>query len=314
MRYLHVLNGDATREVFDQSNIPGEKAVWREMLCEGKTPVAEDMQQFLEERAAYLQQQHGMDSNAYLRDMRETCQQLDKAAGYDEIVLWFEFDLFCQVNLLFVLNYLQQLSIQLPRVSIVQIDQHPDVPDFRGMGMLQAHHLPPLFDNREYLQEEDWQLARQVWQAYTGDNPQTLETLIQRPSPHLRYLGKALQAHLQRLPGATNGLNAVEYFFLDRLALGKLREQALYYQFWNERKIYGFGDFQLDLYIQRLQRAGVLQREEMMLSITGLGKEVLNNEQNYLSFASQENLWLGGISLADTPWRWDADEGRVIHT
>jgi hypothetical protein len=269
------------------------------------------MQLFLEERAAYLQQQYGIDSEAYLRDMRETLHRLDEAAQYDEIVLWFEFDLFCQVNLLFVLFYLRQLPVTLPPVSIVQLDHHPEVPDFRGMGMLQPRHLPPLFDKRAPLQEEDWQLALQAWEAYSHDNPLALEALSQRSSRTLAYLGKALEAHLQRLPGAVNGLNAVEHFFLDRLTLGKLREQALYYQFWNELKIYGFGDFQLDTYIQRLQRAGVLQREDAMLSITGLGREIINNEENYLSFDPQENRWLGGIPLAHTPWRWDGDEGRV---
>lgn len=314
MRYLHVLNGDATREVFDHSGIPGDKVVWREMLCEGKTPATRNMELFFEERAAYLQQQYGIDSTSYLRDLPETFQQLDAAAGYDEVVLWFEFDLFCQINLVFVLNYLRQSGMALPPLSIVQLDEHPDVPDFRGMGMLKPEHLPPLFEKRTRLQPDDLQLAQQVWEAYSQETPQALEALSQRSSRNLPYLGKALQAHLQRLPAVANGLNAVEHFFLDRLTLGKLREQALYYQFWNEMKIYGFGDFQLDVYIQRLQRAGVVERENQLLSITSLGREVLAGEQNYLSFASQENVWLGGIPLAHTPWRWDGDEGIVIHT
>lgn len=309
-----MLNGDATREIFDHSGISGEKVVWREMLCEGKTPPATDMQQFFRERAAYLQQQYGIDSDAYMRDLPETTQRLNNAAAYEEIVLWFEFDLFCQVNLLFVLYYLHHLSISLPPVSIVQLHEHPEVPGFRGIGMLKPEHLPPLFEGRVRLQTEDWQLALQSREAYSGTDPLALEALSHRSAKHLPYLGKALQAHLQRLPGAANGLNAVEHFFLDRLALGKLSERALYYQFWNEQKIYGFGDFQLDIYIQRLQRAGVLQRDSEMLSITSLGREVLNNEQNYLSFATQQNLWLGGIPLEQTPWRWDGDESRVIHT
>ncbi len=314
MRCLHVLNGDATREVFDQSGISGEKTVWREMLCEGKTPATTDIQLFFEERAAYLQQQYGIDRDAYMRDLPETLRRLNEAASYDEIVLWFEFDLFCQVNLLFVLYYLDQLSVDLPPVSLVQLDHHADVPGFRGMGMLKPEHLPPLMEQRVRLQPDDWQLALQAWEAYRHDDPQIVEMLSGRSPRNLVYLGKALTAHLQRLPGAANGLNAVEHFFLDRLTIGRLSEQALYYQFWNEMKIYGFGDFQLDVYIQRMQRAGVLERENNMVSITSLGKEVLAGEENYRSFASQENLWLGGIPLADTPWRWDADEGRVIHT
>ena len=312
--FLHILNGDSTRAIFQNSGIGGDVIVWREMLCEGRTPATRNMSRFFEERAAFLQQAYGIDSAAYLADVEQDKQLLHKASDYEEIVLWFEFDLFCQVNLVFVLYYLSQLSVMLPPVSIVQLDQHPDVPNFRGLGMLQSHHLPPLFEARTYIRQEDWQLAREAWEAYSAEDPLALEELSRRPGHHLPYLGKALQAHLQRLPNVSNGLNAVEHFFLDRLALGKLRERDLYYQFWNELKIYGFGDFQLDIYTNRLQQAGVVKREDEMLSITGLGEEVLNQEENYLSFVSSKNIWIGGIPLDQTPWRWDGEEGRVVHS
>lgn len=312
--FLHILNGDATRSIFQDSGIEGDVIVWREMLCEGRTPATRDMSRFFEERAAYLQQAYGIDSAAYLSEAAHDKQILQKAASYNEIVLWFEFDLFCQVNLVFVLYYLSQLSVKLPPVSIVQLDHHPEVPNFRGLGMLQSHHLPPLFAARTYIQQEDWDLAREVWEAYSTGDPLALETLSHRPGRHLPYLGKALQAHLRRLPNVSNGLNAVEHFFLDRLALGKLRERDLYYQFWDELKIYGFGDFQLDVYTQRLQQAGVIKREDEMLSITRLGEEVLKREENYLSFAPGKNIWIGGIPLEGTPWRWDDEEGKVVHS
>ncbi|MBO9152182.1 DUF1835 domain-containing protein [Chitinophaga sp. GCM10012297] len=310
--FLHILNGDATRSVFQDSGIEGDVIVWREMLCEGRTPATRNMSRFFEERAAFLQQAYGIDSAAYLSEAQRDKQTLQKAASYDEIVLWFEFDLFCQVNLVFVLYYLSQLSVKLPPVSIVQLDHHPEVPNFRGLGMLQSRHLPPLFGTRTYIQQEDWDLARETWEAYSTDDPLAIEALSHRPGHRLPYLGKALQAHLRRLPNASNGLNAVEHFFLDRLALGKLRERDLYYQFWDELKIYGFGDFQLDVYTNRLQQAGVVKREDEMLSITELGEEVLKQEQNYLSFASSKNVWIGGIPLDQTPWRWDEEEGKVV--
>lgn len=311
---LHVLNGDATREIFEHSGIAGEVIVWREMLCEGKAPATQDLPGFFEERATHLQQVYGIDRKTYLDSIGEDYKRLGKAAAYEEIVLWFEFDLFCQVNMLFILYYLKKLNPTLPRVSIVQLDEHPDVPNFRGLGMLRPENLPPLFEQRVYLQDEDWQLATEAWEAYRSEDPLQLEQLSYRYTERLPYLGPALQAHLKRLPGTENGLNAVEHFFLDRLALGKLRERDLYYQFWDELKIYGFGDFQLDIYTQRLQRAGVVQRNDEMLYLTGLGAEVLNSEENYLSFASQNNIWIGGIPLEHTPWRWDEEEGKVVHS
>lgn len=311
---LHILNGDATREIFEQSSLEGDMIVWREMLCEGKAPATEELPRFFEERAAYLQQVYGLDRKTYLDTIGEDYKKLGKAAGYEEVVLWFEFDLFCQVNMLFVLYYLKKLNPVVPSVSIVQLHKHPEVPNFRGLGMLRQEHLPPLFEQRVYLQEEDWQLAADAWEAYRSEDPLALEQLSYHRTERLPYLGIALQAHLKRLPGKENGLNAVEHFFLNRLSLGKLRERDLYYQFWDELKIYGFGDFQLDIYTQRLQQAGVVERNDEMLCLTGLGQEILNAEENYLSFACQDNIWIGGIPLEHTPWRWDDEEGKVVHS
>lgn len=311
---LHVLNGDATRTIFEDSGLQGDHMVWREMFCEGRLPVTEDMHLFFEERAAYLQQQYGLNRETYLSDIRKDYILLNQADRYDEVVLWFEFDLFCQVNLLFALYYLRRLNIKLPPVSIVQLNEHPEVPNFRGFGMLSPHHLPPQFEKRTYLTEEDWQLALEAWKAYSHGDPLALETISHRRSPGLPYLGEALQAHLRRLPSMTNGLNAVEHFFLDRLALGKTRERELYHQFWDELKIYGFGDFQLDHYAELLQQAGVVRKENEMWSLTGLGEEVLQSEENYLSFASKRDIWLGGIPLEGTPWRWNEAEGKVAIT
>src|SRR5687768_10535920 len=124
--FLHILNGDATRAVFQHSGIEGDVIVCREMLCEGRTPSTRDMSRFFEERAAFLQQAYGIDSASYLADVERDKKLLQDASAYDEIVLWFEFDLFCQVNLVFVLYYLSQLSVKLPPVSLVQPDHHPE--------------------------------------------------------------------------------------------------------------------------------------------------------------------------------------------
>ncbi|MGX5818765.1 hypothetical protein ACWKWU_11250 [Chitinophaga lutea] len=311
MRMLHVLNGDATREVFEKSGISGEVAVWREMLCEGRTPDTDEIPRFFTERAAYLQEEYGIDAKTYLHSIRQDAALLLHPEQYNEIVLWFEFDLFCQVNLIFLMSYLRQQPAPLPKVTIVQLDEHPEVPNFRGLGMLQPQHFPPLFEKREELSDDDWAFATETWHAYRKGDVQALELLSGRKSSHMPYLGRALQAHLQRLPALGNGLNVIERFFLDRLALGKLPDRDLYYQFWNDFKIYGFGDFQLDHYVQQLQRAGVIEKEGDRLVLTSLGREVLENEENYQAFANLQTQYLGGLPLEHTPWRWDTEEGIV---
>jgi hypothetical protein len=312
MSYMHVLNGDATLTLFRQSGIPGEVVVCREMMCEGKVKCTNDMAAFFETRSKHLEYHYGIDKQTYFSNVVKELEKLKTAGDYDEIVLWFEFDLFCQINLLFILHYLRTQVIRLPKISLVSIDNHSEVPEFRGLGLLMPYHLPALLQERVTLQEEDLQLAARAWQAYCQGDPPELEAISKESTPRLPYLGPALIAHLQRLPAVENGLNAIQSYFLRKLSISSLRWYDLYAQFWEDMKIYGFGDFQLDIYIQRLRSAGMIEQQDVMLSITNLGREVLNNEENFTDYISLKHRWLGGLRLMHSPWRWDGKLKHVV--
>jgi len=312
MSYLHVLNGDATLTSFRESGIPGEIVVCREMMCEGKVKCTDDMNAFFETRSKHLEYHYGIDKQTYYAHVVSELEKLKLAATTEEVVLWFEADLFCQINLLFVLHYLRTQLIRLPLISLVSIDRHPEVPEFKGLGMLLPENFPPLFEQRILLDDADLELAANVWQAYCEGEPLTLEAMSKAPSGHLIYLGQALTAHLQRLPSVENGLNAIQSYFLRKVSMCPMRWYDLYAQFWEDMKIYGFGDFQLDIYIQRMRSAGIIEQQDNMLIITTLGKEVLNNEENYTDYVSLQHRWLGGLRLLNSPWRWDGILKKVV--
>jgi len=89
---LHVLNGDATHRVFEQTHLTGDVLVWRDILVEG--PAASP-----DARAPWLAAHLGIDAEEYVRGRREEAAALAATARHDEVVLWFEHDLFCAVNL-----------------------------------------------------------------------------------------------------------------------------------------------------------------------------------------------------------------------
>lgn len=312
MSFLHVLNGDATLAAFRESGIPGTVIVCREMMCEGKVKCTKDMASFFETRSKHLEYHYGIDKQTYYANVVSELEKLKSAAEHEETVLWFEFDLFCQINLLFVLHYLRTQLIRLPKISLVSIDRHPEVADFKGLGMLMPQHFPPLFEQRVPLDAADLELAANAWRAYCEGDPLTLETIAKAPTGHLHFLGPALIAHLQRLPSVENGLNAIQSYFLRKVSMSGLRWYDLYAQFWDEMRIYGFGDFQLDIYIQRMRSAGIIEQQDNMLQITSLGREVLNNEENYTDYISLQHRWLGGLRLMHSPWRWDDRHKKVV--
>jgi len=295
MSYVHVLNGDATLTLFRQSEVPGEVVICREMMCEGKVKYTKDLTEFFESRAKHLQFHYGIDRQTYYTNVVQELEKLDlSGSSADEIILWFEYDLFCQINMLFILHYIMIKFPTLPPISIVDQPHHAQPAD-----------LPKLFEQRIRLQPDDLLWAADVWDAWCLRTPQVLETISKLSPGNLKALPAAIAAHLKRFPDVNNGLSAIEHYFLLRLVLGSYRWYDLYMIFWNELEIYGFSNFQLDILIHRMVNAGVIEEHDQMLKITSLGREILEEEENYLDYVSLEHRWLGGVKLADTPWRWD---------
>src|SRR5919108_5402680 len=148
---LHLLNGDATAAVFPDA-LPGERDVWRDILMEG--PADTDP----ETRAAWLAPRLGVTPEEYLGGWREGQAMLARAKEHDEVVLWFEQDLFCAINLWFVLSRLDAV-----RVSLV----FPEITaDVKGLGALESRQFAPLFERRHSLSANEITNARALWRAY----------------------------------------------------------------------------------------------------------------------------------------------------
>lgn len=301
MSFMYVLNGDATLSLLRQSRLRGGVVVCREMMSEGKVKVTKDMDTFFKSRAKHVEFHYGIDQQTYFTNVVHELEKLKSSGSFDEIVLWFEADLFCQINLLFIIHYLKTTLNTLPPVSLVDLPHHREAADF-----------PRLLEERVLLQPEDIQHALDAWDAYCADTPLALETISHLPAGNLKHLPAAIHAHLQRFPNLENGLSAIEKFFLQKLSLAEYRGYDLYIAFWDELWIYGFGDFQLDLLMQRMQRAGVIEEDAQMIGITSLGREVLNNEENYLDYVPLEHRWLGGIRMSKSSWWWDPVKERII--
>ncbi|PSL48682.1 hypothetical protein CLV51_1016 [Chitinophaga niastensis] len=301
MSYVNVLNGDATLALFRQSEVPGEVVVCREMMCEGKVKYTKDPLLLFESRAKHLEFHYGIDKQTYYTSVVLELEKLKQSGSFDEVVLWFEYDLFCQINQLFILYYISSQIKEPPPISIVDLPHHPPIAD-----------LPQLFEQRIRLQPEDLQMAADAWDAWCLSTPLALETMAKLPTGNLKHLPAAIIAHLQRFPSVENGLSIIENYFLLRLVLGNYRWYDLYMLFWDELEIYGFTNFQLDILINRMERAGVVVETDQLVKITSLGKEILEEEENYLDYVSLEHRWLGGVRLAKSPWRWSSATKSLV--
>jgi len=278
---LHVLNGDATARQFQEAKIAGDHLVWREVMVEG--PVTEDVktEAFWAARRQFLEEKYGAPDWQYDRFM-EQLAILDNASGYSEVVLWFEYDLFCQINLLAALAYVTH-----PNISLVCLGDQIDG-RLRGLGEIDAEYFPALFRDRQPLTSEDLSYAAEVWGAYTSPDPEHLKTFRQEHST-FSYLDRALQSHFSRFPGR-NGINAIEYDMLEIVREGITNERQLIGKMLRNDTWIGLGDLQ---YIRIRRSLQNLIADD--LTLTEKGEEVMDHRAQF----EQPAEFIGGVYRPD---------------
>lgn len=252
-RILHILNGDSTAYSFKDAGLDGDILVWREVLSQG--PLIEDISsaEFWEKRSKWISKGFNETSENYRKNVIEPLGKLSNI--YDEITLWFEFDLHCQINMLGVMEMmLKRTDLSIPKVYLVCPNDYPGVKDFRGMGQLNGSQLAVLYDDRLRLNDWDFTLASHAWQLYVNNDDIALEKWINETTfwGSLHLLKPALQAHLKRVRLNEAGLNHIEQTLLDIYNTGIKTKYAIYETFWKAEKIYGMGDMEIDIYLRAL--------------------------------------------------------------
>lgn len=258
MNQLHILNGDATYEKFIQTGLDGDVLVWREVFSEGPLEPIIDAA-FWQQRADWISKTFTNDPTSY-QDMVIT--ELEKLSHpYEDITLWFDFDLHCKVNQLGVMQLLQQQAdLSGPQIYLVSVDSYPGVESFRGMGQLLGDQLEDLYDNRLHLTDYDFTLAKEAWQKYTLFDAQQLQDWLNNVPfwGSLHHLKAALTAQVKRLQTDDQGLNYVAQTLLNLYQHGATNRKKLYEAFWSQHAIYGMGDAELDIYLKQLQSRGLI--------------------------------------------------------
>ena len=299
---IHIHNGDVVAVRARRVGVPGEHISFHESLIGG--PVRPTDPDWLAQRAAFLVEQSGDDMLRISNRLFEQDQAITAAgATQDEIVLWFEHDLYCLIHFIYLLQ-------RLPpgKTSIVWNDQ--------ALAELEPADLARMHTERRAGTREMARVATEVWQAYTSPDPTALNALLASPSD-FPFLRDGLALHVTRFPSMRNGLGLSEQRILEAIADGATDFQALLNRFWSSHRRYGFGDTQVMREVRRLSArriplVSLMQAEgKMSFAVTDQGERTLAGLDDI--GANGIDLWLGGAHLTkEQLWRWDPQRAAIV--
>ncbi len=292
---LHITNGDSLTERLREIDLEGDIIVWREMLCEGPTVTEVGTKEFVEVRKKFLLENYDITEADYESKFITQLKQLASINTYDEIILWFEFDLFCHINMLAAISYLIQNKKEEP-VYLVCSGRVPGEKDLKGLSELSDKQLIAHYKNKLRLTEDDLEMANFIWQLYCGNNPNQLKTEIRKNS-NFKYLSSCIRAHIERYPNIHTGLNTLETNILKLIEKHRITSEhqlcgyALSYQGY-----YGYGDIQLIKIIETLRP--FFSNNGVQLILNEKGQQVLKGSKNFYQDLKND-FSLGGTNKYD---------------
>ena len=224
---LHITNGDIAAGKLAAGDISGTILPWRDVLTDGPVPGGHDLESLSAVRARFLDEAFG-DGETALLGLKKRDAALRRAmAGTEALVLWFEHDLYDQLQVLQILDVLAAAD-PWPPMEWICIDRHPAVADFRGLGQLTPRQLADLFPTREPVDDARLSLARRGWAAFTADDPVHLDNLLSEDLSALPFLGGALRRWRQEFPWNGGGLGRTERTILRNVAAGRITPAVLF--------------------------------------------------------------------------------------
>jgi hypothetical protein len=335
-RFLHVANGTCTTRLIQAAGIPGALSIWADPLHDGPVPGGLTDEELLDVRLRYHTGPSDITFAAWpgsdpsldpVNDMRQWRATIERHDAYDELILWFEHDLFDQLNLIQVLTWIRDRLPTTKPVSLVCIGSFPGRPEFKGLGELTPGELAPLLETRHRLSEPQYALSGRVWQAFREPTPEALDAIRRGDTSALPYLAAALTRFLQEYPWTVDGLSRTERRLLDLTNGGGITLAQAFPKMHEGEDAYYITDSSLAALAEELSRmsppllaldpgsAGNGEGLRGTVMLTDTGRAVLASQLDRVATCGIDR-WFGGVRVQSggTVWRWDDTRHTVTKT
>jgi hypothetical protein len=314
MTMLHITNGDSAGDLLSASGLGGDVLCWRDVLHEGPVPAGLPFAELGAVRTRYIAGRGWGPAVEVARGFDERHAVLAGSGAHDEVVLWFEHDLYDQLQLIQVLDWFATRDGG-PRLSLVCGAEY--------LGRSAPERLVERFGERSPVSADQLALAAAAWAAFRSPDPTAIAALLADDTLELPYLADALTRHLEQFPSTANGLSRSEHQALQVIARGGAPTVGDAYVASHhelEDPVW-LGDSTFVAYLEDLAAGdhplveiGAGERHQMSRSVglTDAGRDVLEGREDRVRLNGIDR-WLGGVHLRgrEAAWRWDAN-GRAV--
>ena len=241
---IHILNGDALLAQFP-AEITGEKIILRECLMEGPVE-SNSLQEFYEMRAGFISNYFEVaEQEAYFQKTVPELEKIRQIEAGSSIYLWFEKDVFCQVNCWFVVHLITQ---QLPQPAVYLV--LPTAASPYSFAQLTTEELVQQYD--QALRMDDITTYRQLWPAFLRQDYDLLHQVSNLLPQAFDFVKPVVLALQDRQPKNGNLGRPLQALKAIREELRTDHFPEIFRAFCQREPIYGYGDWQVKAMLKTL--------------------------------------------------------------
>ncbi len=301
---LHITNGDAALYLLKKAGILGTHLAWRDSLYHGPVPSGLTLEQTSELRANYLAERGYGSAIRLIHEFERRDALVRRANEYSEVVLWFEHDLYDQLQMLQVLTSIERLQLEPGRLSLVQTDHY--------LAGMTVDEILPLLPKRRTVTEAIFKSARRSWERFTSSSPADLYSAAGENAIGLPYLPAALQRLCEEYPWTRDGLSRSQRQALHAVAQGPAKVEELFSRAEGREEASFLGGSAFSKILDDISAAdgALIEEEQGRFVPTALGRRVIAGDADWLDEHSIDR-WVGGVHLvAGQVTRWDEDSAH----
>ena len=234
---LHIVNGSAMLDRFSSGPWSGEVVAWEEAFIEG--PLEKNIldNSFWQNRSKYLERVYDIKYRSWQRTL------FAKIKTTSTYYLWFEYDTFCQMNMVGALAVLLTLkpTADIYLVQIGATEMERDI----TYGYATESEWEMSFERRKFVNDSDREFLLNYWQQITTLDIEILSTVFKANIPEtFHYLNGAFQRVKYLFPDKTTGTNIIDRKFIDHFKSGSSLNDAIR-NLLSVLHDWGFGDLQI---------------------------------------------------------------------
>lgn len=281
---LHITNGDCAVKVMQKANLSGEFLPWRDVLHDGPVPAGLSLEALSKIRSSFITECGWGDADATLSDFIERDNTIKSFQDYSKVTLWFEHDLYDQLQLIQILDWFnQQVKHDIP-LTLICTDNY--------LGPLSPDELLQLKQYEQDISKQQLCLASKAWSAFCSSTPVQWADLLEDDLSPLPFLKAAVLRLLEEYPSCFNGLSRTATQALSIINNGEKRPaKILGLNQGMEERIY-MGDSSFWIILNRL-----LNAEPPLISLQGAKKLCLPaSKEQHLRITDQGKAVLTGKS------------------